>query len=62
MIYPLKLTHEDRVELLFSAVIGAALGIVTGYFTRSGLFSMVIWAFLGAVVVSGMVYWLRALR
>jgi hypothetical protein len=62
MIYPIKLTHEDRAELLFSAVIGAALGIVTGYLVRSGLFSMVIWAFLGAVVVSGMVYWLRALR
>jgi hypothetical protein len=27
MIYPLKWTHENRAEILVSAVIGAALGI-----------------------------------
>jgi hypothetical protein len=42
MIYPLKWTHEDRTELLVSAVIGAALGIVTGYLLRSGWFNIVI--------------------
>jgi uncharacterized membrane protein YeaQ/YmgE (transglycosylase-associated protein family) len=50
------------VELLITAVIGALLGIVTGYLDRSVWFAVIIRAFMGAVVVSGMVYCLRASR
>jgi hypothetical protein len=53
---------EDRVELLIAAVIGALLGIVTGYSLGHGWTLTVVWALIGAVVVSGMVYCYRAFR
>jgi F0F1-type ATP synthase assembly protein I len=53
----------DRVELQVAAVVGAVLGIVTGYLVGSGgWFIMLIWALIGAVVGSGLVYCLRVFR
>jgi len=52
----------NRAELQVAAVIGAVLGGVTGYATSYGFLKMLVWAFIGAVVVSGMVYCLRAFR
>ena len=52
----------DRAELRVAAIAGAVLGIVTGYSLGHGWFNMVIWAHIGAVVVSGAVYCYRALR
>jgi len=53
---------EDRVKLLIAAVIGALLGITTGYLLGHGWVHTFIWALIGAVVVSGTVYCYRALR
>jgi uncharacterized membrane protein YjjB (DUF3815 family) len=44
--------HEDRVEQLIAAVIGALLGIITSYLLGHGWALTVIWALIGAVVVS----------
>ena len=52
----------DRAELQIAAVVGAALGIVTGYAIGKPLFGILIWGLIGAVVVSGMVYCLQAFR
>jgi hypothetical protein len=51
---------QDRAELQLAAVVGAVLGIVTGSLAGSEWFIVVTWALIGAVVVSGMVYCLRA--
>ena len=53
------LTMINQAELKVAAVIGALLGIVTGYLVGGEWFIMLIWALIGAVVVSGMVYCLR---
>jgi hypothetical protein len=53
------MTYEGRLELLAAAVIGAALGVVTGYMLGKPL---LIWALIGALVVGGLVYWFRVLR
>ena len=58
---------QDRTELEVAAVIGALLGGVTGYFLsslveRGGSLKTLIWALIGAVVVTGMVFCLRAFR
>jgi hypothetical protein len=59
--------QPDRVELIVAAAAGAVLGGVTGYLISNlagsgGWPKILIWALIGAVVVSGMVYCLRALR
>ena len=54
------LMDEDRVELLISAAAGAGLGIVAGYLLGHGWLNVVIWALIGAVVVSGAVHCYRA--
>ena len=54
--------YEDRVELLFSAVAGAVFGIVAGYLDESRGFGLLIWAVVFAVIVSGLVYFLRGFR
>ena len=61
------MTSRDRAELQVAAVIGAVLGGVTGYLISSmagsaGWPKIFIWALIGAVVFSGIVYCLRALR
>jgi uncharacterized membrane protein YeaQ/YmgE (transglycosylase-associated protein family) len=58
---------QDRAELQVAAVIGAVLGGVTGYLLShmvesGGWLKILIWAFIGAVVLSGMVFCLRAFR
>ena len=52
----------DRIELLIAALVGAVLGIVTGYSLGHGWFNIFIWALIGAVVVSGAVYCYRVFR
>ena len=55
---------KERVELLIAAAIGAFLGIATGYATdyRTAWFRILIWALIGAVLVSGALYCYRAFR
>ena len=50
-----------------AAVVGAVLGGVTGYLLSNlvesgGWLKIVIWALIGAVVVTGIVFCLRAVR
>ena len=52
----------DRKELQVAAIIGATLGVVTGYLLRHGWLNIFIWGIIGAVVVTGMVFCLRAFR
>ena len=61
------MTSRDRVELPVAAIIGASLGGVTGYLLSylvesGGWLKILIWALIGAVVVTGMVFCLRAFR
>ena len=56
------MTDQDRAELQVAAIIGAALGVVTGYLLGHGWLNILIWGLIGAVVVSGWVYCLRAFR
>ena len=61
------MTDRDRAELQVAALIGAVLGGVTGYLLSylvesGGWLKILIWALIGAAVVSGMVYCLRAFR
>ena len=59
----MKPLSEDQVELIVAAVLGAALfGILIGYSLENGWFGIIIWALIGAVVVSGVLYCLRAFR
>jgi uncharacterized membrane protein YeaQ/YmgE (transglycosylase-associated protein family) len=58
---------KDRAGLQVAAVVGAVLGGVTGYLLSyqvegGGLFKILIWALIGAVVVAGAVFCLRAFR
>jgi hypothetical protein len=54
--------NPDRVELLIAALVGAVLGIVTGVLLEHGWVNILIWALIGAVVVSAAVYCYRAFR
>jgi uncharacterized membrane protein YeaQ/YmgE (transglycosylase-associated protein family) len=54
--------NPDRTELQVGAVIGALLGVVTGYLLGHGRLNILIWGVIGAVVVSGLIYCLRAFR
>ena len=56
------MTDQDRAELQVAAIIGAALGVVTGYLLGHGWLNILIWGLIGAGVVSGLVYCLRAFR
>jgi ABC-type multidrug transport system permease subunit len=56
------MTDQDRAELQVAAIIGAALGVVTGYLLGHGWLNILIWGLIGAVVVSGLIYCLRAFR
>ena len=57
----------DRTALQVAAVVGAMLGAVTGYLLSNlvesgGWLKILIWAIIGAVVVSGMAFSLRTFR
>jgi len=61
------MTSRDRAELLVAAIIGAMLGGVTGYLLSSlvesgGWLKILIWPLIGAVVFTGLVFCLRAVR
>jgi uncharacterized membrane protein YeaQ/YmgE (transglycosylase-associated protein family) len=61
------MTKADRRALQVAAVVGALLGAVTGYLLSNlvesgGWLKILIWAIIGAVVVSGMVFSLRTFR
>ena len=59
----INLTYEDREELIIAAVTGAVLGFVGGYYLdHSGVFGILIWVIVCAVIASAMVYCLRAIR
>jgi F0F1-type ATP synthase assembly protein I len=58
----MKPLSEDQVELIVAAVLGALFGILTGYSLENGWIGIIIWALIGAVVVSGALYCLRAFR
>jgi len=59
----INLTYEDREELIIAAAAGAVLGFVGGYYLEhSRGFGLLIWAIACAVIVTGMVYCLRAFR
>jgi hypothetical protein len=52
----------DRLELLIAAVAGAVIGVVAGYLDDSRGLGLVMWAVGFAVIVSGLVYFLRGFR
>jgi hypothetical protein len=54
--------QRDRLELIVAAVAGAGIGIVAGKLLEHELLGILIWALIGAVVVSGVVYFHRSLR
>jgi len=54
--------QRHRIELIVVAVIGAVLGDITGIVLGHEWLGILIWALVGAVVVSGMVYFLRGRR
>jgi hypothetical protein len=54
--------NQDRLKLLTAALIGAGLGILTGYSRGHEWFGVLIWALIGAVVLSGAVYCYRIFR
>jgi uncharacterized membrane protein YeaQ/YmgE (transglycosylase-associated protein family) len=61
------MTKADQAALQVAAVVGAVLGGVTGYLLSNlvesgGWLKILIWAIIGAVVVSAMVFGLRAFR
>jgi uncharacterized membrane protein YeaQ/YmgE (transglycosylase-associated protein family) len=61
------MTKADRAALQVAAVVGAVLGGVTGYLLgylveSGGWLKILIWALIGAVVVTGMAFCLRAFR
>ena len=58
----INLTYEDREELIIAAATGAVLGFVGGYLDHSRGFGMLVWVLVCAVIATGMVYCLRAIR
>ena len=54
--------QRDQLELLLAAVAGAGVGGITGIVLGHEALGILIWALIGAVVVSGVVYFHRSLR
>jgi uncharacterized membrane protein YeaQ/YmgE (transglycosylase-associated protein family) len=61
------MTETDRTALQVATVVGSVLGGVTGYLLSNlvesgGWLKILIWALIGAVVVTGIVFCLQAFR
>ena len=57
------MTAELQVAAAIGAVLGGVTGYLLGYLVESdGWLKILIWALIGAVVVTGMVFCLRAFR
>jgi hypothetical protein len=56
------MTQRDRIELLVVAAAGAVIGSVTGIVLGHERLGILIWAVIGAVVVSGVFYFHRSVR
>ena len=54
--------QRDQLELLLAAVAGAGVGGITGIVLGREELGTLIWALIGAVVVSAVVYFHRSLR
>ena len=54
--------QRDQLELLFAAVAGAGLGGITSIVLGHEELGTLIWTLVGAVVVSGVVYFHRFFR
>jgi len=54
--------QRDQLELLLAAVAGAGVGGITGIVLGREALGTLVWALIGAVVVSGIVYFHRSLR
>jgi hypothetical protein len=54
--------QRDQLELLLAAVAGAGLGGITGIVLGHEELGTLVWALIGAVVVSGVVYFYWSLR
>ena len=54
--------QRDRLELIAVAVVGAGFGIAAGKLLEHQLLGILTWAIIGAIVVSGVVYFHRSLR
>jgi hypothetical protein len=61
MLNPLKWKYEDQVGLIVATSFGAVLGLAMGYSPGHMWFNLLL-ALIGAVIVGGWVYWLRAFR
>ena len=59
----INLTYEDREELIIAAVTGVVIGFVGGYYLDHNRgFGILVWTLVCAIIASGMVYCLRAIR
>jgi len=59
----LRVTDDQFDELIMAAVAGVVIGFVGGYYLdHSRGFGILVWTLVCAVIASGMVYCLRAIR
>jgi hypothetical protein len=54
--------QRDQLELLLAAVAGAGLGGITGIVLGHEALGVLIWALVGATLVSGVVYFYWSFR
>ena len=62
MLNPLKWRYQDQAGLIIATLAGAGFGIVIGYRSGNEWLGTLIWTLIGAVVVSGVVYFHRFFR
>ena len=59
----MRVTDDQFDELIMAAVAGVVIGFVGGYYLdHSRGFGILVWTLVCAVIASGMVYCLRAIR